>query len=167
MVLFKQAGTVSANFAIETSSTRLQNMIHKNLNIEKATIAINAAVKAGIYSTGFFMLGFPTETYEEALATIEFAVRSSLHRAYFFSPIPFAGTELAEMAAKFLKNKSETIDRQKMIFFPPTSTLNISAMSDTELQRVLRLAYRRFYLKPKRMLRLVIHHPRILSLPGK
>jgi anaerobic magnesium-protoporphyrin IX monomethyl ester cyclase len=165
MVLFKQAGTVSACFAIETSSPRLQNMIHKNLNIEKATNAINAAVKAGIYSTGLFMLGFPTETYEEALSTIEFAVRSSLHRAFFFSPIPYPGTELAVMAAESIKNKSETIDLQKMVFFPPSSNLNISAMSDTELQSVLRSAYRRFYLNLKRILRLVMYHPRILSLP--
>ena len=85
MALFKQAGTVSAAFAIETSSPRLQKMIHKNLNIEKASAAINASVKAGIYSTGYFMIGFPTETYEEASATVEFAVRSSLHRALFLN----------------------------------------------------------------------------------
>jgi anaerobic magnesium-protoporphyrin IX monomethyl ester cyclase len=165
MILFKQAGTVSACFAIETSSPRLQTMIHKNLNIEKATNAINAAVKAGIYSTGLFMLGFPTETYDEALATIEFAVRSTLHRAFFFNPIPYPGTELAVMAADSLKNKNVTIDPQKMVFFPPSSALNISAMSDDELHKIHQLSYRRFYLNLKRILRLVIYHPRILSLP--
>ena len=35
LIMFKQAGTVSASFAIETSSSRLQKMIHKNLNIER------------------------------------------------------------------------------------------------------------------------------------
>jgi len=94
LVLFKQAGTVSAMFAIETSSPRLQKMIRKNLNIDKAVLAINAAVNAGIYTAGFFMIGFPTESYEEASATAEFAVRSILHRAFFYNPTPFAGTDL-------------------------------------------------------------------------
>lgn len=163
MAFFKQAGTVSVCFAIETSSPRLQKMIHKNLNIEKAVCAINASVKQGIYSMGYFMIGFPTETYEEASDTVAFAVNSSLHRALFYIPIPFAGTELAEIAADFLKNKKDIIDTQKVTYF--TNTVNISAMSDRNLQKIFRHAYRRFYLNPKRMLRLVIHYPNILSLP--
>ena len=163
MVLFKQAGTVTAFFAIETSSARLQKMIHKNLNIEKATLAINASVKAGIYSSGFFMIGFPTETYKEACNTIEFATRSSLHRAFFFNPTPFAGTELADMAADILKNRINGIDPRYMNYF---TKANISAMSDRELQMVFRRANRKFYLNPKRILRLIIRHPNILSLPN-
>jgi radical SAM superfamily enzyme YgiQ (UPF0313 family) len=163
MALFKQAGTVSTALAIETSSPRLQKTIHKNLNIEKAVCTINASVRAGIYSTGFFMIGFPTETYEEASGTVEFAVRSSLHRATFVHVIPFAGTELAQMAADKLKNKKDTIDPEKMAYL--TSTLNISAMSDNELHKVFRHAYGSFYLNPKRILRLVICHPDVFSLP--
>jgi radical SAM superfamily enzyme YgiQ (UPF0313 family) len=163
MVLFKQAGTVSACFAIETSSPRLQKMIHKNLNIDRAVLTINAAVKAGIYSTGFFMIGFPTESYEEASGTVEFAASSALHRAYFLNATPFAGTEMAEMAKDALKGRNENIDLLGVNYF--TNTVNISAMPDRDLQLVIRHAHRRFYLNPKRILRVVIHHPRILSLP--
>ena len=165
MDLFKQVGTISVCFAIETSSPRLQKMIQKNLNIEKAVLAIDASVKAGIYSTGYFMIGFPTETYEEASETIEFATRSSLHRALFFNPIPFAGTELAEMTADFFKNKNDTIDPHKINYH--TSTLNISAMSDSDWHKISRCSYKRFYLNPKRMLRLMklaIQHPEVFSL---
>jgi anaerobic magnesium-protoporphyrin IX monomethyl ester cyclase len=159
--LFKQAGTVSAHFAIETPIPRLQKMIHKNFNIEKACLIINASVKAGIYSTGFFMMGFPTETYEEASATVEFAARSSLHRALFSFATPFAGTELEEMAIDILKNKSEVKDKNHTNFY---YTTNISAMSDDELQRVFRSSHRRFYLNPKRILRIIVRHPNIFSL---
>jgi radical SAM superfamily enzyme YgiQ (UPF0313 family) len=165
MAIFKQAGTVSACFAIETSSPRLQKMIRKNLNIKKASRAIDASVKAGIYSTGYFMIGFPTENYEEASDTVDFAARSSLHRALFFNPIPFSGTELAAMASDFLKNKNDTLDPLKMNY--QISTLNISSMSDPELQKISRLAYRRFYMNPKRIIRLiklVIQHPEFFTL---
>jgi radical SAM superfamily enzyme YgiQ (UPF0313 family) len=163
MALFKQAGTVSAVFAIETSSPRLQKMIHKNLNIEKASLAINASVKAGIYSSGFFMIGFPTESFEEASATVEFAVHSALHRAFFFNPTPLEGTELADMVSDAQKRRNYDIAPHDMNY--SNSTINISAMSDSDLQRVFRCAYRRVYLNPKRILRLVINHPKVLSLP--
>ena len=162
MNLFKQAGTVSICFAIETSSPRLQKVIRKNLNIDKAVCAINASVKAGIYSIGFFMIGFPTETYKEASDTVEFAVRSKLHRAVFMLVAPFAGTELAAIAADILKSKNNIFDLQKVNFY---NAPNISAMTDSELQKVFRRGYWRFYLNPKRLLRLAIRYPRVLYLP--
>ena len=160
--LFKQAGTVSAGFAIETSSPRIQKMIKRNLNIDKAVQAINASVQAGIYSIGFFMLGFPTETYEEAYDTVEFAANSSLHRALFFHPMPFAGTEIARLAADF-NPAIAPCDPAKMKY--GNSTVNISAMSDDELKTIYSRAYRNFYLNVKRMFRVIIYHPRIFSLP--
>jgi len=163
MILFKQAGTVSAHFAIETSSPRLQKLMHKNLNIQKAAKVIHAAVKAGIYSTGFFMLGFPTETYEEASSTVEFALYLPLHRAFFFNPIPFPGTQLAEMVSDASKKNDFNINIFDANFF--TRTTNISAMPDDDLKKVFRRAYRRFYLNPKRIIRLVVHHPQMMSLP--
>lgn len=165
MTLFKQAGTVSVFFAIETASTRLQKKIHKNLNIKKTIPVINASVRAGIYSVGFFMIGFPTETYEEACATADFAASTTLHRAYFFKPMPFTGTELAEMAADLLENKNKKIDPQKMNYF--NSTQNISAMSDNELKKVFKRAFRLFYLNPKRLGRIIIVYPDILALPKR
>lgn len=161
MSLFKQAGTASAMFAIETSSSRLQKMIRKNMNIDKAIIAMNAAVKEGIFSTGYFMIGFPTETYKEASDTVEFAARSTLHRAFFYNPTPFSGTVLAEMALSTLKKRNDTNPHEVNYF----NNINISAMSNDDLRRVFQSAYRRFYLNPIRMLRIAIHHPNFFSLP--
>ena len=165
MPLFRQAGTISAAFAIETASPRLQKMIHKNLNIEKALRTINASVKAGIYSTGYFMIGFPTETREEALETVQLATRSPLHRVLFFNPIPFPGTDLAKMAEAYLQNKNVFFNPQQMNY--QTSTINISAMTDGDLQQIFRNAYRRFYLNPRRilsLLRLVIKYPQVFPM---
>ena len=55
------------------------------------------------------------------------------------------------------------MDPRNITYF--TSTINISAMSDRDLQMVFRRAYRRFYFNPKRILRLAIYHPKTLSLP--
>jgi radical SAM superfamily enzyme YgiQ (UPF0313 family) len=109
------------------------------------------------------MIGFPTETYEEASATVEYAVHSSLHRAIFLQVIPFYGTELAEMAADALKNKKDIIDPHYMNYY--NNFFNISAMSDRELHKTFRRAYRDFYFNPKRILSLAIHHPKFFALP--
>lgn len=163
MALFRQAGTVSAAFAIETSSPRLQKLINKNLDIEKASRVINASVRAGIYSVGYFMIGFPTESYEEASATVDFAASSNLHCATFMFVTPFEGSELAGMAADVLKKRADSLNPRHATYFK--NALNISAMSDHDLQMVFRRAYKRFYMNPKRLLGLAIHHPKVLSLP--
>lgn len=165
LTLFKEAGTVSMHFAIETSSPRIQKLIQKNLDIEKASRAIGASVKAGIYSTGYFMIGFPTETYEEACATLDFAVKSKLHRALFFNPKPFAGTKLAEIAEDYLRHKNEFSDPQKSNYCK--DTINISGMSDDELQWIFENAYKRFYLNLKRIIRMIVliaRHPEVFTL---
>jgi len=70
--LFEQAGTVEMALAVETVNPRLQKMIGKNLDLQKAEKAISAASKRFITRI-FFMTGFPTETFAEALETIKFA----------------------------------------------------------------------------------------------
>jgi radical SAM superfamily enzyme YgiQ (UPF0313 family) len=70
--LFKEAGTAQMSLAIETASPRLQKIIGKNLDLEKARRAIKIASERFIVRL-FLMIGFPTETYEEALETIHFA----------------------------------------------------------------------------------------------
>lgn len=70
--LFEKAGTVELCLAVETASPRLQKMIGKNLDLIKAEKTISAASRRFITRT-LFIIGFPTETYEEAMETINFA----------------------------------------------------------------------------------------------
>jgi anaerobic magnesium-protoporphyrin IX monomethyl ester cyclase len=70
--LFEQAGTVEMALAVESAVPRIQKLVGKNLNLIKAKAAIQSASKRFITRI-FFIIGFPTETYEEALETINFA----------------------------------------------------------------------------------------------
>jgi anaerobic magnesium-protoporphyrin IX monomethyl ester cyclase len=92
------AGTRFMSYAIETASPRLQRLIHKNVNLEKLFRAIEYTANVGIITRGFFMLGFPTETEEEAIQTIEYAKAASLCGATFFTVVYFPGTELYKLA---------------------------------------------------------------------
>ena len=55
-----RAGTFSMAIAVETVTQRLQRLIKKHLQIDKAFWAIKEATRRGIATKGFFMLGFPT-----------------------------------------------------------------------------------------------------------
>jgi radical SAM superfamily enzyme YgiQ (UPF0313 family) len=92
------AGTKFMSYAVETGSPRLQRLIHKNLNLAKVDAAIRYSASLGIVTRGFFMLGFPTETEDEVLQTIEFAKQSALCGATFFTVVYFPGTALYQLA---------------------------------------------------------------------
>ena len=67
--LFEEAGTVQMSLAFETATPRLQKLIVKHLDIPKAVEMTEKASRRFIVRT-LFMVGFPTETMEEAEATI-------------------------------------------------------------------------------------------------
>ena len=93
-----KAGTKFTSIAIETASPRLQKLIQKNLNLDKAFNTIDLFAQAGVVTRGFFMMGFPTETESEVLETIEYAKRSNLCGATFFTVVYYPGTNLFRLA---------------------------------------------------------------------
>jgi radical SAM superfamily enzyme YgiQ (UPF0313 family) len=146
----KEAGAYTLTFAVETASARLQKLVRKNINLKKINEAISFAAEAGLINFGFFMLGFPTETKDEMLATIEFARNSDLHFANFFQVRPFPNTELYTLA---LQNG----------FVPPTNfykynyhsyEINCSKVTDEDFVDICKYAYKRFYFIPRRILKL-------------
>lgn len=72
--LLAAAGTVNLDVALETASPRLQKMIRKNLDIKKfrENVAYILRKYPHIILEMELMLGFPTETEAEALATYDF-----------------------------------------------------------------------------------------------
>ena len=155
------AGAYFSAFALETGSPRLQQAMGKRLDIGRFLHNVAYATKKGIFSTGFFMLGFPDETAEEMEATIEVGCASALHTASFFNVTPFPNTEVYEMA---LKNHAEKLLNHDYTHHDyASSRLNISAEPDDVVWRLQRQANKRFY-SPKRIYRIVRDTPAPLQL---
>jgi anaerobic magnesium-protoporphyrin IX monomethyl ester cyclase len=107
------AGTRFTSIAIETASPRLQKLIQKNLNLEKAFRTIDLFAGAGVATRGFFMMGFPTETEKEVLETIEYAKRSRLCGATFFTVVYYPGTKLYQLAQSYGYFKDDPFEVQR------------------------------------------------------
>ena len=67
-----EAGAIWVSYAVETASPRLQKLIKKFINLDKLADNIHYTCEKGIMTNYFFIIGFPTETKEEALGTIEY-----------------------------------------------------------------------------------------------
>jgi len=159
--LMKRAGVNIVSVAVETASPRLQRVIRKNLNIRKVNEFINGCFKYGIFTRGFFMMGFPTETREDILETIGFSVNSRLHTAYFFLVVPFKGSELYRISCEKLNSAQMDFSH----YGYTTTTFNLSEVSDEELFHLHKYAYKKFYIDPMRIIRILQYHPVKQSLP--
>jgi len=159
----KRAGTYKINYGIETVSTRLQKMTNHNLNIKKIREVIRMTNEKGIITLGLFMLGFPTESKEEMLKTIEFAANSELYLAKFFRVVPYPGTKLYN--SKFNKKEHFYGDYSDYHFY--SNKLNCSNIPLDELNNIARYAMWRFYRKPKRIFKLFLKYPKKVSLLRK
>ena len=155
LALMRRAGTYYLAVGVETAVPRLQRLVRKHLDLEKVRRTIEDAVDLGIYTMGFFMLGFPTETREDVLRTIRFARESRLHAAHFHLLTPFRGTDLYREYRDHIRPARVpygTYDYFEGYF-------NLSEMEDRELLRLQRRANRMFYLKAGRLWRIARSYP--------
>ena len=157
IALYRRAGTVSYAIAIETVTERIQDEIKKHLKLDKIHDVIAATAEHRIFSTGFFMLGFPGESEAEMRATVDFAIASRLHLGLFNIVTPFAGTELGDAHAL----EAATVLDKKI----GRDAFNLPDVDDEALQGLQREAYQRFYGSPRRVARILRDHPVPRNLP--
>jgi radical SAM superfamily enzyme YgiQ (UPF0313 family) len=148
--LLKDAGTYKINYGFETANDRLQKIIKKGVQIEKAREVFAKTSRLGIITGAYFMLGIPTETREEMENTIRFAETSELDLAAFFKSTAYPGTELYDsLMAK--ADDAEKAELEGLHFF--STGRSYAAVSERELNAAMVEAQRRFYMKPSRILR--------------
>ncbi len=160
--LLKRAGTFKITYAVETASPRLQKLIKKNMNLDKARQIIELTDREKIFQTGFFMLGFPTETEDEIWQTIEFAKHSRLHAANFFVVNAFEGTGLADLA----RSVGINLDFGEIQHEYWKPIIQLSEVSPERLTKILKTANRELFFDPWRLPRLLRLLPNKLQLPG-
>ena len=99
--LMAEAGTVNVDLGLETASPRLQKLIKKNLNLDKLYNSLDYLSTRHpqvIIDLGM-MIGFPTETEEEAMMTMDFLKRIKwVHFPYPFILNIHPNTEIGKLA---------------------------------------------------------------------
>jgi radical SAM superfamily enzyme YgiQ (UPF0313 family) len=154
----KKAGAYMMTFAVETVSPRLQKLIRKNLDIEKTVKAIRFASKEGLITRGFFMVGFPTETFDEIKDTVRFPHHLPLSTISIFSVVPFKGTQLHELARSTMdRSVHERLAEPDPTYFAPRTYY--SEATGISLRHQILMAYFLFFT-PWRLLKYFMKIPR-------
>lgn len=149
-----RAGTTMMALAIESANPRIQKMVRKNVDLIKMTEIINYSVEEKIFVWGYFMIGFPTETREEIMRTIEFACNSKLYVAMFFVVIPFEGTELFKQTGMI--SSDPDVSSFTGPYFIPNEICDVPS---AELHTLRTYANFKFFMNPKRVMRILRDFP--------
>jgi len=157
--LFKEAGCWAILFGAESGVQKNLNALKKGITLEQVKKAVAAAKEAGLKVMTPFIFGIPGETFEDGLKTIEFACELDPHIANFHAITPFPGTELYDNAAKYGTVSDQLTDYtyQGAAFVPHT-------MTREEIVKLRALAFRRFYSRPRFILRRLLQMRNIHDL---
>ncbi len=158
-----EAGVVNIAMALESGSPRIQKLINKNINIDKLHDNLSYILDKypNVISDCFFMMGFPTETEEEALMTLDFI--KSLKWLHFPSLNilkVFPNTDMAKLAMDNGVSK-ESIDRSlETAFFEVTETLPFSKSFVHEFQADF---FNNYFLNKDRLLRVLPEQRKLMT----
>jgi radical SAM superfamily enzyme YgiQ (UPF0313 family) len=94
-----RAGCTSIFIGVESGSPRMQELIGKKLDLTESLETVKAITAAGMSFTASFMMGFPSETMDDLLQTIELMMQLKFEgngaeaiQLHMLAPTP--GTEL-------------------------------------------------------------------------
>ena len=160
--LLKQSGMYFCSFALESGSPRIQKMTQKNINIERLLENIEYASSLKVFTNGFVILGFPTETQEEIEQTIEVACKSSLHSISFFTLTPFPNTKIYNYIKEHQPDRLGKISYNDIDF--SNIKCNFSTVPDDLFFKYQKEANFKFYINIQRIYRLIRYYPKPFSL---
>jgi len=147
LLLMKKAGCYAIAFGIESGSERIQKDMRKNLNLKRVKEIITFTHKIGIRTQGFFIIGYPTETKEDILKTINFAKELPLDRASISLFQPLFGSEIYNDLVK--QNKIPLNYSIADCDYSKASILPKGFQSLEEVKKLQRKALIEFYIRPK------------------
>ncbi|MFC1727327.1 B12-binding domain-containing radical SAM protein [Patescibacteria group bacterium] len=160
----KESGCYMACFGVESGCQKVVDAIGKKLSLKDVITAIQKCRKLGILTMAFFMIGNPEETKAEIMKTIDFSLKLDSDLALFSVVTPFPGTRI------FKKLKSEgkikTFNWDDYSAFGDKGFFDYNDVRGEEAVRLARLAYRKFYLRPKVIMRILRRKETWLNLPS-
>lgn len=98
--MMRKSGCYKLCFGIESGDADTLKFIRKPIKLLQAEKVIKWANEVGIWTHGFFVIGFPYESKEAIDRTLNFAVKSDLDFASFFIATPYPGTDLLNTVKK-------------------------------------------------------------------
>jgi anaerobic magnesium-protoporphyrin IX monomethyl ester cyclase len=145
---FREAGCWAILFGAESGVQKDLNAIRKGITLAQIRKAVSAAKEVGLTVYTPFLFGIPGQTFADGLQSIEFACELDPDIANFHAVTPFPGTELYDNIDQYGTMSADLNDYsyQGAAFVP-------YSMTREEIAELRQIAFRRFYTRPRFLLR--------------
>lgn len=146
----ERAGCDLMGVGVESGSQETLNIVNKGTTLPMIEEKLKLIKEnSNIELTGFFILGFPHETEEMILETINFAVKLPLDYAAFTLFTPFPGTALFDQMIKENYFSLKSLNWEDLLLDKPTFKHRNISMD--RLKKLQRKAYIKFYFRASKI----------------
>ncbi|MCQ3980250.1 MAG: hypothetical protein DPW09_43100 [Anaerolineae bacterium] len=145
----RRAGLKRVAFGVESGDPGVLLSIDKKIDHDTIRQAFKNAKSVGLETIGFFIIGLPGETEESMEKTIQFACEVDPLIANFSMMTPYPGTKVYEIVKR--QGRLLLKDWEDYVFFDGKARYELDGMTADLVERKWKEAYRRFYLRPHRV----------------
>ncbi len=161
--LMKAASCKRVGFGVESGNQAVLDSIKKRQSLEDVRQAFHNAKAAGLQTMGFFIFGLPADTEATMDDTIDFALELDPDLANFMIAAPYPGTELWEIARR--DGRLFSHDWRDYAIHDEKARYELPSLPAELVERKWHEAYRRFYLRPRRICQRVVQPDTWRRLP--
>ncbi|MBN1844684.1 MAG: radical SAM protein [Sedimentisphaerales bacterium] len=132
----RASGCVSVSYGIESGSESILAAMRKNASLAQAARAIENTRAAGLRCPVSFMIGYPGETRQTVMETVEFCRRVNIPLTSLMFTCPYPGTELYEQVKdtpRFRRQFAGEEDFVRRLGDAVDLTVNLTELEDAQL----------------------------------
>lgn len=144
----KRAGCWQIQYGIESGDEGILSSINKNISLQKIRQSLGETRRAGMETKAFYIMGHLDETHATARRTIDSLLSLPLDDFQMTLMTPYPGSADYERAPQcgYFEKDWRQMNEYAPVFVP-------SGMSKEDLLRYQAEAFRRFYLRPRQVLK--------------
>jgi len=129
-LLLKESGCIAVSGGLEVASDRLLGMINKGVSVSKVAKVTDNFTRAGIMVHAYLMYGFPTQTAQETIDSLEVVrqlfeagvIQSGFWHQFTMTAHSPVGLNPAQFKVKIENEKPGTFANNDLIHTDPTGT---------------------------------------------